>query len=220
MGYQQITVPTGYSLFTITFSGLTSETYDIQDIVPYQSGATLTSNAAIGIQKMDNGGAYLQLYVYRANKGGWCKGLTLQSRGAVTFANGEAMCINNTSGAEIQLQVSGQVVLEPWSAELGTGYSLIGNMTPAQIDIQDIVPYDLDGNVITTPAVVGIQKMDSTGAYLQLYVYRANKGGWCKGLTYQAPGTITFEPGESACLNNTSGAGIKLKFKEPVASGN
>lgn len=166
---------------------------------------------------MDTNGAYLQTYVYRNAKGGWCKSLTYQGRGVITFANAEAMCVNNALQTPIKLRVSGEVEINPASETLGTGYSLIGNMTPSEIDIQDIVPYDLDGNVIEDAAKVGIQKMDTTGAYLQTYVWRNNKGGWCKSLTFQPRGTIVYAPGESACVNNATGKNIVLKFKSPIA---
>ena len=217
VGYQQITIPTGYSLFTVTFKDVAGGAYDIQDIVPYQNGTVVTANAKVNIQKMDTAGAYLTSYGYRNGKGGWCQGLTYLGTGAVTFSDGEAMCINNSTGAEVQLQVSGAVDISPWSYEVGTGYSLIGNMTPAEIDIQDIVPYDLEGNVITANAKVNIQKMDTAGAYLTSYGYRNGKGGWCQGLTYLGTGAVTFAPGESACVYNNTGASIKLKFKSPIA---
>ena len=216
VGYQKITIPTGYSLFSVTFQDVGSGDYDIQDIVPYQNGVVVTANARVNIQKMDTDGYYLQSYGFRNGKGGWCSGLTYVGRDAVTFKDGEAMCINNTTGAEVQLQVSGAVALTPWSGVIPTGFSLIGNMTPSTIDIQDIVPYDLDGNVITANARVNIQKMDTAGYYLQSYGYRNGKGGWCSGLTYIGTGAVTFAPGEAACINNTTGAPIKLKYKSPV----
>ena len=190
--------------------------YDIQDIVPYQNGEVVTANAKVNIQKMSTDGAYLTQYGYRNTKGGWCTGLTFVGRDVVTFAAGEAMCINNTTGAEVQLQVSGAVDIEPWSGEIPTGYSLIGNMTPNTIDIQDIVPYDMDGNVITVNAKVNIQKMSSDGAYLTQYGFRQGKGGWCSGLTFLGTGAVTFAPGEAACINNTTGSSIKLKYKSPL----
>jgi hypothetical protein len=218
VGYQQVTVPTGYSLFTVTFKNVDNGEYDLQNIVPYQNGAIYAVNNKVVVQKMDTAGAYLQTYNYRQGKGGWCKSLTFVGNGVVTFKDGEAMCVNNTTGAPIQLQVSGQVSLEPWSYEIPTGYSLIGNMTPAEIDMQDIIPYDLNGQVIAVNNKVVIQKMDSTGAYLQTYNYRQGKGGWCKSLTYAGTGVLVFAPGEAACINNQTGAPIKLKFKSPIAA--
>ena len=217
VGYQQITVGTGYHLFTVTFKNVAGGDFDVQDIVPYLNGSVVEANAAVTVQKMGTDGGYLQVYGYRKGKGGWCKGLTLQDRGVVTFKDGEAFCVYNNAGGEITLQVSGQVEINPWSAEVATGYSLVGNMTPVKIDIQDIIPYNMNGEEITGNATVTLQKMGADGGYLQVYGYRKGKGGWCKGLTLQSRGTVEFEPGESACLYNNTGATVQLKFKSPVA---
>ena len=213
VGYQQITVPTGYSLFTVTFSEVCNSdgTFNINCIKVYQDGAEYASNNKVILQKMDSTGTYLTSYNYRMSKGGWCKTNTLQEN--VTLVNGEAVCINNVTGADIQLQVSGAVNINPWSAEIPTGYSLCGNMTPKTININDIVPYQ-NNEIYPSNNKVVLQKMDSTGTYLTSYNYRMTKGGWCKTNTLQED--ITLEPGEAFCLNNVTGAPITLKFKSPV----
>ena len=215
VGYQQITVGTGYHLFTVTFGevGNTDGTYNINGIKVYQNGAEYTSNNRVLLQKMDSTGAYLDVYNYRSAKGGWCKNATLQEN--VALVDGEAVCLNNNTGAEIQLQIAGSVNLDPWSSTLPTGYSLCGNMTPSTININDIVPYQNDAVYASNNRVL-LQKMDSTGAYLDVYNYRSAKGGWCKNATLQTD--ITLEPGESFCLNNNTGDSIQLKFKSPVTT--
>ena len=213
VGYQQITVGTGYHLFTVTFDeiGTTDGTCNINGIKVYQNGEEYATNNRVYLQKMDSTGAYLTTYNYRKGKGGWCQLATLKTD--VTVKNGEAVCINNTTGADIQLQVSGAVNLDPWSGTLPTGYSLCGNMTPSTINLNDVVPYQ-DDEVYGTNNRVYLQKMDSTGAYLTTYNYRKGKGGWCQLATLKTD--ITLEPGESFCVNNTTGAAIQLKFKSPM----
>lgn len=218
VGYQQITIPQGYSLFTVTFKEVSGGNYDIQGIVPYTAdGAIVTANNRVAIQKMGADGGYLTVYNYRNARGGWCQGSTYLGTDAVLFADGEAMCINNTTGADIKFQVSGAVELSPQSSALGTGYSLVGNMTPATIDIQDIVPRDAEGNVITANNRVSIQKMGTDGGYLTVYNYRSARGGWCQGSTYVGTSAVTFAPGESFCLNNTTGSTVILDYKSPMA---
>ena len=215
VGYQQITVGTGYHLFTVTFGevGNTAGTFNINGIKVFQNGAEYTQNNKVILQKMDSTGAYLNVYNYRKAKGGWCAGATLQTD--VTVVDGEAVCINNTTGADIELQVAGEVNLNPWSGTLVAGYSLCGNMTPNTINLNDVVPYQ-NGEVYASNNKVLLQKMDSTGAYLDVYNYRKGKGGWCSGTTLKTD--ITLAPGESFCVNNNTGAAIQLKFKNPVVA--
>jgi hypothetical protein len=104
VGYQQVTVPTGYSLFTVTFKNVNGEEYDLQNITPYQNGAIYSVNNKVIVQKMDTAGAYLQTYNYRQGKGGWCKSLTYAGTGVLVFSPGEAACINNQTGAPIKLK--------------------------------------------------------------------------------------------------------------------
>ena len=218
VGYQEISVPTGYSLFTVTFQEVGGGNYDIQNIVPYTTeGAVVTGNNKVIVQKMDTTGAYLTTYNYRSTKGGWCQGSTFVGTEAVTFSDGEAMCINNNFGAVVKLRVSGAVAITPQTPALPTGYSLCGNMTPVTIDLQDITPCDSEGNVVTGNNKVIIQKMDTTGAYLTTYNYRTTKGGWCQGSTYVGTEAVTFAPGESFCLNNNFGAPVVLKYKSPIS---
>ena len=214
VGYQNIRIGTGYHLFTVTFGevGSNDGSYNINGIKVYQNGEEYASNNKVILQKMDSTGAYLTSYNYRMGKGGWCITNTLQTD--VTLTSGEAVCLYNNTGADIDLQVAGAVNLEPWSAELSTGYSLCGNMTPVTLNINDIVPYQ-NGEVYESNNKVILQKMDSTGAYLTSYNYRKGKGGWCITNTLQED--VTLEPGESFCLYNNTGDKITLKYKSPIS---
>ena len=62
----------------------------------------------IRLNKMDVSGTYLTTYNYRQAKGGWCQNATLQQN--ITLNPGEAFCINNTSGVEIQLRYKSPIV--------------------------------------------------------------------------------------------------------------
>ena len=221
VGYQKIAIPTGYSLFTVTFQDVVGGEYDLKDITPLDAnGNTLTSSMAkIKIQKMDSSGAYLTIYNYNTLGGrGWCQGMTALTDGQVTFKDGESFCINNGQGAEVMFQVQGAVNLAPQSTVLSTGFSLTGNMTPVTVDLKDIVPCDANGNALTSSmAKIKVQKMDETGAYLTIYNYNTLGGrGWCQGMTALTAGQVTLEPGESICVNNGQGEPIILKFPSPL----
>ena len=216
VGYQQITVPNGYSLFTVTFKNVGGGDYDAQDIKP-----DTDTNGKIYIQKLEASGEYANnTYNWRANKSGWCKSLALQDRGVITFTDGEGMVVNNTTGSEVVFQVSGEVVLQPWTGLCPVGYTLIGNMTPVEIDAQDIIPYLADASGVSeTNGKIYIQKLETSGEYADnTYNWRYNKNGWCKSLSLQGRGVITFKPGEAAVLNNTTESPIKLKLPSPVSS--
>ena len=93
VGYQQITAPSGYSLFTVTFKDVASGEYDIQDIkVLTTAGADYTANNRVRMQKVSATGDYLTLYNYRLSKGGWCQAATFLGTGAVTFADEQKLC--------------------------------------------------------------------------------------------------------------------------------
>ena len=104
VGYQQITVGTGYHLFTVTFGevGNTDGTFNINGIKVYQNGEEYATNNRVSLQKMDETGTYLTTYNYRKSKGGWCQLATLKTD--ITLEPGESFCVNNTTGAPIQLK--------------------------------------------------------------------------------------------------------------------
>ena len=219
IGYQDITVPAGYSLFTVTFKEVGgSDTYNINNItVCNTDGTTYTTINKMRLNKMDDAGSYLTTYNYRYAKGGWCQNATFVDN--IVLKSGEAVCLNNTSGGSLVMRVAGQVEVNPISYTLPTGYSLIGNMTPVTVNVNDIVPYyQVEGEWVVYPTInkVRLNKMDTEGSYLTTYNYRQAKGGWCQNATLQE--NITLAPGESFCVNNTTGVPIQLRYKSPVSN--
>ena len=167
------------------------------------------------LNKMDDTGTYLTTYNYRKSKGGWCQNANLKDD--ITIKNGEAVCLNNTSGSPLVMRMSGQVELTPQSYILPAGFSLLGNMTPVTINLNDVVPYYMvDGEWVVYPTInkIRLNKMDVSGTYLTTYNYRQAKGGWCQNAALQQ--NITLNPGEAFCINNTSGVEIQLRYKSPI----
>ena len=168
---------------------------------------------------MDHEGAYLDPSLnYRSSKSGWCNKSTLVTD--VTLSYGETVCLNNIAGEPKDLQISGTVELTPTSKAFSSGYSLAGNMTPVTINMNDISVYyrsspEAEWELFTSNNQVFLQKMDAEGAYLDpSYNYRSSKSGWCNKSSLVT--NVTFEPGESFCLNNISGYEIQLRFKSPI----
>ena len=214
VGYQQITIPAGYSIYTVTFQDVSGEAYDIQDIVPQ-----IADKNKVYAQKCAADGSYTTLYNYRPDKSAWYQGIKALTS-SVTLFDGEALCFNNKYDTDVTIQVSGKVAIAPWSGAVPSGYTLVGNMTPATIDLQDIVPYDCG----ETPAIIAdknkvyIQKCGTDGSYLTLYNYRPDKGEWYQGIKAVGRGAVTFAPGEAACLNNKYETAVQLKFPSPVSA--
>lgn len=212
VGYQEITIPAGYSLFTVTFKDPTSATFDMRNIVPQ-----VADKNKVYAQKCAADGSYTTLYNYRPDKLAWYQGIKALSE-AVPLFNGEALCFNNKYENDVKLLVSGEVVVEPWSGAIPSGYTLVGNMTPVEIDLQDIIPYD----IAETPSIVAdknkvyLQKCGPDGSYLTLYNYRPDKGQWYQGIKTVERGTVVFASGEAACLNNKYDTPIQLKFPAPI----
>ena len=208
----------GYTLFTVTFKDVGgADTYNINNItVLNQDGTAYTTINKMRLNKMDGTGTYLTTYNYRQSKGGWCQNATFVDN--VVLKDGEAVCLNNTADTPLVMCVSGTVELKPQSYTLPTGYSLIGNMTPVTINLNDVVPYyQVEGEWVVYPTInkVRLNKMDTTGTYLTTYNYRQAKGGWCQNATLQE--NITLSPGEAFCVNNTTDGEIQLRFKSPIS---
>lgn len=217
VGYQLIAVPTGYNLFTPTFEGV-SGSLDLTSIEICDADGNVNSALYndVGIQKMDSAGAYLDIYGYSPDFGGWNVDFTAIEAGTVTFSIGETMCVANDSGDTVYFRVSGQVDLVNKN-EVGTGYVLWGNSTPVAVDLTDVSIVDAEGNVMTSLYNdVGIQKMDTEGSYLDIYGYSPDFGGWNVDFTAIEAGTVTLQPGEAVCVANDSGDTVYFKLPSPV----
>ena len=217
VGYQQISVPSGYSLFTVTFQNVTNSVYDIQDIkVLTSDGAAYTVNNKVKMQKVSTAGEYLTAYNYRLSKGGWCQAATYVGEGVVTFADGEGVALYNGEATSVLLQVSGAVNLTPVSTAIpATSYKIIGNPTPVTVDIQDVIPY-LGEEICSANNRVKVQKVGTNGEYGTAYNWRQSKGGWCQSATFIGRDAVTLAPGEGLAVYNGEAGAVTLKFPNPI----
>lgn len=206
-------------MFTATFKDVSGENYDVQDIkVLNTDGTDYTVNNKVKIQKLSSDGEYGTVYNYRQTKGGWCTGSTFVGRDAVTFANGEGVALFNGADIDLVLQVSGAVDLAPVSTSVASdSYCIIGNMTPVEVDIQDVVPY-IGEEICSANNKVKIQKLGADGEYGTVYNWRQSKGGWCTGSTYVGRDALKLAPGEGLAVNNGEASAITLKFPSPLAT--
>ena len=209
----------GWQLYTVTFKDVTEANYDVQNIkVLTSTGADYTTNNKIKICKIDATGEYGTVYNYRQSKGGWCNASTFVSTNVVTFADGEGVALQNGDTVDLYLQVSGAVNLTPVSTEVSAGaWKIIGNMTPNEVDIQDVIPY-IGDTICSNNNKVKICKIDALGEYGTIYNYRQSKGGWCQGSTLLERNVVKLAPGEAVAVNNAEASAITLKFPSPIAT--
>ena len=217
VGYQQIEIPAGYSLFTVTFQDVAGGSYDVQNIkVLTAEGNDYTANNKVKINKLSSNGDYGSTYNYRLSKGGWCSSATYVGPGVIMLADGEGLCVYNGETTSLKLQVSGAVNLTPVSTEIASAtYKIIGNMTPVEVDVQDMIPY-IGTTVCSNNNKVKINKILANGDYGPTYNYRNSKGGWCSSATYIGRDAVTLKPGESLCVYNGEAEAITLQFPSPV----
>ena len=211
VGYQRISIPKGFSLYTVTFKNVAGGNYNVQDIIPYVGDAQLSGMNQVTFQKCDLTGSYGTTYGWLPVRGGWCQGMTKVTD--VTLSDGEAVCFNSKVD-DVTIQVSGAVEITPVSVSLSTGFNLVGNMTPVELNIQDIIPYVGDAQ-LTGMNQATLQKCGTDGSYGTTYGWLPVRGGWCQGMTKVTD--VTFLPGEAFCIN-VKVNGVQLKFKSPVAT--
>lgn len=164
---------------------------------------------------MDASGAYFDLYGFCPDVGGWNLDFTSIETGDITFKNGETVCVANDYGEDVYFRVSGQVDLINKN-KVGTGFVLWGNSTPVSIDLTEVSIVDADGNELALYNEVGVQKMNSEGAYFDLYGFCPDVGGWNLDFTAIEVGDFTLEPGEAVCVANDYGEDVYFKLPSPV----
>ena len=202
----------------MTFKDIGGAEYDIQNIkVLTTEGTDYAVNNKVKMQKVSAAGEYLTAYNYRLSKGGWCQAATYVGTGAVTFADGEGVALYNGDTSALVLQVSGAVNLAPVSTEIpASSYKIIGNMTPVQVDVQDVIPY-IGEEICSANNKVKIQKVGTDGEYGTAYNWRQTKGGWCQSATYIGREAVTLNPGEALAVYNGELSAVTLKFPNPIS---
>lgn len=115
VGYQQITIPQGWAIYTTTFKNVDSSDLDLTSLyflradgTPFAtSGKTGVCKGKIKIQKINANGSYATSYGYYstiANTDGkaWTQdGSTAIAADVETIKAGEAFAISNDTGAQV-----------------------------------------------------------------------------------------------------------------------
>ena len=236
VGYQQITVASGYNIFTPTFKNISSESaaFDLTDIQPLHQdgnefGTTMARrcNGAITINKINNAGNYTTSYSFftLSNKQGWYAGETKINTGDVTLNIGEAILVyNGYKSQPVIFRVTGEVDLVCVN-NVPSGYALYGNSTPTTINLSDIVVLHQDGNEFGTTmarrcnGAITINKISAAGNYTTAYSFftLSNKQGWYAGETKIEGDSVTFKPGEAFLIyNGYKSQPIKIQLPKTI----
>ena len=237
VGYQDITIPAGFSMYTVTFKQIGANSFDIRNIVICNAEGTvmddstsaLRSRNKILVQKLDatTGSLYEDTYSFHSRNGWLVLGGEALTPNQVTLGNAEGLYINNGHDSAMKLRVSGEVVLTPISTSLPSGYSIVGNMTPATVDVKDIkilnpdgVEYDDSTSALRSRNKVLVQKLDSaTGSlYETTYSFHSRNGWLVLGGDPLIANQVTLAPGESLYVNNGHDNAVYFKFPSPLAA--
>ena len=225
VGYQIQTVGEAYSLQVASFQGIGVSTYNIQDLKPSAPEGTALGGGVFDLQTLDEtGGMSEQFYYmtvaddYGITKDGWYNddGETFSTK---TFERGEGFMFNNSTGASAGLTFSGAVYTNEVTVVAPEAYSLMGNIRPMNLSIQDLVPVAPGGTAVGG-GVFDLQTLDEAGGMAEQFYYMtaADDYGITKDGWYNDDGetlsTKVFSPAEGFMFNNSTGASAGLKYKK------
>lgn len=222
VGYQNVNIPSGYSIFTATFKNVSAASIDLTTIVPKTpAGADITGDNKVQVFTLDTDGNYGETIIWcPKTAGGWSadSGETKIAEGKVTIANGQGFAVYNNlkvngSGVEATKNatsspsvfvVSGEVDLV-CANTVPSGYSVNGNSTPVAIDLNQIVPQTPAGVDISGDNKVQVFTLGTDGNYGETIIWcPKTAGGWSadSGATKIADGEVVFEPGVGFAVYN------------------
>ena len=224
VGYQNVSVPNGFSLFTATFKNIgETTTFDLTDLKPTDpKGKVLSlSDGTFYVCIVDQSGNYSNNYMWRGKTlGGWSlDGENLIPSGSVTIGDGVGILVYNNIKVDAEgnestakkatsspalIQVSGQVDLVCKNL-IATGFSISGNSTPVSVDLKRVRPTDMNGNILSlSDGTVYVCLLDSTGNYGDNIMWRGKTlGGWSKdGTNVIADNEVVITPGCGLLIYN------------------
>ncbi len=207
VGYQEVGVPSGFSMRTSTFKAINGS-YKISDIV-------VTGAVGAGsdfIQKINADGTWGDLYYYYTMAGsGWLEDGWYLSDGATPVSDtdiinvGEAFMV--TSAGDISFTFAGAVMNTNPVIDVPAGFSMVGNPTPITVKISQIAVEGADG-----AGSDFIQKINADGTWGDLYYYYTMAGsGWLEDGWYLSDGATpvsdddVLAAGESVIVTSSSG---------------
>ena len=181
VGYQEVDVTGGgFNYLTPTFVPVNGGDIDLQDI---KLDSATASEYIDNIQIWDEGGALLDNYYYIG--GAWSADWATAAKG-VTIKAGSSFVIE--ASGDTKVTFSGAVAQENIKASAVTGFNMVGNASPVDIDIQKIKLGEG-----ATEYTDNIQIWDNGGALVANYYYIG--GAWSEDWVNPVEG-VTIKAGQ------------------------
>ena len=136
VGYQTVTIPAGYSLWTPTFVDVNSDGFDLAH---FRLADTAAGDGTEQIQFLDEKGLNTQTWVWLNETAGMDPGwydINTWDPVSTTIRKGVGYLI--TVDQDIDLLMKGVVLAGERSVTLATGYNVFGNNSPVEIKLSDI----------------------------------------------------------------------------------
>ena len=198
VGYQTKSISAGFSLSTPTFLDVGQEGMDLQN---FKLGANAAGDGTEMIQFLDDEGINTQIWIWlNANMGmeeGWYDFNTWEPITETIVPS--AGFLMNVS-ASVDMLIAGQVKSDKTTVTLPAGFSVVGNNTPNNIDIQSLKL----GEAAAGDGTEMIQFLDNEGINTQIWIWlNANMGmeeGWYDFNTWE-PIEYTVKAGEAFLIN-------------------
>ncbi len=189
VGYQNIdVVGGGFNYLTPTFLPVNGGDIDLQDIKLDPNTATEYGD---NIQIWDEGGALLSNYIYVG--GAWSEDWATPVEG-VTIKAGSSFVIEAT--ADTKVTFSGAVATADTTVEGVSGFNMVGNASPVDIDIQSIKLGEG-----ATEYGDNIQIWDNGGALIANYIYVG--GAWSEDWATPVE-NVTIKAGQGFTIEITN----------------
>ena len=245
VGYNTPKTDSGYTLGAITFDAI-GESVDLQDIVPvFPAGTALEDkDYKFTLQTFNASAGCAKQWWYLTEGGeeecedgtGWYDNFEYTEKASYSFKQGEGFMFEsqfpNKSGAGYT--IAGQVAKGETTIFVNGGYTLIGNIRPAQVSLQNLVPVFPEGTELEDKDYkFTLQTFNASAGCAKQWWYLTEGGaeecedgtGWYDNFEYMEKAEYTFEPGEGFMFESQfkdikeyeTNKGAGLKFPSIIA---
>ena len=198
VGYQTVTIPAGFSLWTPTFVDVNATTFDLAN---FRLADNAAGDGTEQIQVLDADGLVTQTWVWLNETAGMDPGwydFNTWEPVSTPIRKGEGYLINVL--ADVDLLMKGVVLAGERSATLTAGFNVFGNNAPVEIALADIkLSADAAGD-----GTEQIQVLDADGLVTQTWVWLNETAGmdpgWYDFNTWE-PVETSIAPGQAFLIN-------------------
>lgn len=198
VGYQENTVPEGYSMITPTFVNVSGGDYAIDNLILIGVDDT---KATVQVVNKDGtwGTRGVWFNAYEELPAGWFTDASGETPADIMLEPGQAVFFKTTEkGASFQ--TAGQVA-EDITIELPVGYSMIGNSTPLEMPIDSLTLIGVDDTKATVQVVNADGSWGARGVWFN--AYEELPSGWFTDASGETPAGIVLAPGQSVFFKTT-----------------